>query len=577
MIRPPNGDWQAAIQVARGLLPADLVLQNLQLVNVLTGEIYPSEIAVWKGRVVGVGEGYHAHETVDLAGMYVAPGLIDGHIHIESSMLPPHEFARAVLPHGTTCVVSDPHEIANVLGHVGVRFMLAASEGIPFDAYFVAPSCVPSTPLEDSGAILEASDLEGMWAHDRVIGLAEVMNFPGVLNQVPDLLAKIDAARRWGGAIDGHCPGLLGRDLNAYIGAGMESDHEAVLLEEGLEKLRKGLHLMIREGSAARNLDALLPLVTPQNLARTMMITDDLEPHDLFRDGHLDRLCRKAVAKGLDPVSAIRMVSHHTATYFGLKDRGAIAPGYLADLVVFRDLKHFQVERVYKNGQLVAKMGQLAVSIPEYRDPTVMDTVNLDPVTEEAFQLPLLTGHLRVIDIVPGQLITHCGEARVPAGSFQPDVGEDLLKIAVFERHSRTGHHAVAVVRGLGLKRGAIATSIGHDSHNLLVIGTNDRDMTAAINHLIGIKGGLVLVDDGEVVADLALPIAGLMSDRPITEVAPRLDRLIAESQARGVCLENPFMTMAFLALPVIPSLKLSNRGLVDVDAFAFTTVDRGR
>jgi adenine deaminase len=557
---------ETLIAVARGEEPADLVLRNARLLNVFSGEIHPADIAIHDGRVVGLGE-YQARQVVNLEQRFVAPGLIDAHVHLEDSMVQPSEFARAVLPRGTTAVVCDPHEIANVLGLDGVRYLLDASEGLPLSVYVMAPSCVPATHMESAGAGLAADDIEKLWAYERVLGLAEMMNYPGVLFRVPAVLDKIRSAGDR--PIDGHAPGLTGLDLNAYIAAGVRSDHECTDLDEAREKLRRGMHILIREGTTERNLHALLPLVTPQNARLCHFCSDDRHPDTLLREGHIDGIVRQAIGWGLDPVLAYQMATINTAEYFQLRHVGAVAPGYQADLLVLDDLEAVQVAQVYAAGQLVADGGQALFSASGMLgvpiQPSVhveLDVLNLDIAAGE--------GSARVIGTIPDQVVTE--DLRlVPTienGRVVSDPGRDLLKIAVIERHHGTGNVGLGLVKGVGLKQGAIASSVAHDSHNLVVVGASDREMRASAAAIAEMGGGLVVVAGGQVRAACPLPIAGLMSDQPIEEVRDQVEALTEAAHALGCTLPDPFMTLSFLALPVIPSLKLTDMGLVDVNKF---------
>ena len=559
---------EATITVARGEEPADLLLKNAQLVNVLSGEIHPADIGIYEGSVVGFGE-YQASQVVDLGGRFVCPGLMDAHVHLESSMLQPAEFARAVVPRGTTTVICDPHEIANVLGFDGVQYILDASEGLPLHVYVMVPSCVPATHMETAGAELTAADIVGLMGHERVLGLAEMMNFPGVIHRVPSVLAKIEAAGDR--PIDGHAPGLSGMDLNAYVAAGIGSDHECTDLGEAREKLRRGMHIMIREGTTARNLHALLPLVTPANARLCHFCTDDRHPDTLLSEGHIDDVVRKAIAWGLDPVTAIQVATINTAEYFGLRKVGAVAPGYRADLLVLDDLETVQVAQVYAAGRLVAEQGTLLASGTGFPQVPLQPSVHVD-LSALDFTIAAGDGPARVIGVIPEQVVTN--ELRLEPtredGHVVSDPARDILKIAVVERHHQTGNVGLGLVKGVGLKRGAIASSVAHDSHNLVIIGTNDDEMRAAVAAIAEMGGGQVVIADGEVRAACPLPIAGLMSDQSLEDVAGQVEALTQAAHALGCTLPDPLMTMSFLALPVIPSLKLTDRGLVDVNKFDF-------
>jgi adenine deaminase len=561
------------IQYSRGEKKADLLLKNGHVINVFTGEIIRADVAVARGLIIGVGQSYSAIETIDLAGKFICPGFIDGHLHIESTMLTPYQFARAVLPHGTTTVVCDPHEIANVLGISGIHYMLEASEGLPVTIYFMAPSCVPATHLETAGASISADDIAPLLTHPRVLGLAEMMNFPGVLLQIPEVLAKLEVTRKRGMPVDGHAPSLSGRDLQAYIAAGITSDHECTRPEEALEKLRAGMYLMIRQGSAEHNLEDLLPVVTPENSRRCILVSDDRHPDDLMDRGHMDYSIRLAVRKGLNPVTAIQMVTLNPAERFRLWDRGAIAPGYRADMVILNNLEDMQVEKVFVWGQLVAEQGNvLSFSRPEVKSRT--SSINIKN-SKLNFAIPARTGRIRVIGVIKDQIVTEMLEVEAKIAKAKEkmavsDIERDILKLAVIERHKDTGNVGLGFVRGIGLRRGAIASTVAHDSHNLIIVGTNDFDMKFAANCVAEMGGGLVAVDNGQVKASLPLPVAGLMSDEPLENVRKKMDRLLSVTKELGSPLANPFMTLSFLALPVIPALKLTDKGLVDVNKFEF-------
>jgi adenine deaminase len=558
---------ESFIAVARGEEPADLLLRNAQLVNVLSGEIHPTHVAIFDGRVVGLGDYERAHQVVDLAGRFVCPGLIDAHVHLESSMVQPSEFARAVVPHGTTTVFCDPHEIANVLGMEGVRYILEASEGLPLGVYVMAPSCVPATHMETAGAELSATEIQELFAHERVIGLAELMNFPGVLYRVPEVLKKLEVAGDR--PVDGHAPGLSGLDLNAYIAAGVRSDHECTGLEEAREKLRRGMHIMIRDGTTSRNLHALLPLVTPGNSRLCHFCTDDRHPETLLVEGHIDDVVRKAIAWGLDPVRAVQLATINTAQYFGVQDVGAIAPGYRADLLVLDDLSRVKVAEVYAAGELVARDGRFIPLRAALSDVPIQPSVHVD-ISALDFSIPAGVGPARVIGVSPNQIGTDDlrMEATTDNGYVVSDPSRDLLKMAVIERHHATGNVGLGLVWGVGLERGAIASSVAHDSHNIVVIAANDGDMRAAVMAIAGMGGGQVVVSDGEIRAACPLPIAGLMSDRPLEEVRDQVAALNETAHELGCTLPDPLMTMAFLPLAVIPSLRLTDKGLVDVNKF---------
>ncbi len=556
-----------SIRVARGLELADLVLKNGKIINVFSGDIHSGTVAVAEGSVVGIGD-YAGREEVDLEGAYLAPGFVEGHIHIESSMLTPVEFARAVIPHGTTTVVADPHEMANVLGLEGINFMIEQSLGLPMTIFFMIPSCVPSSPLETSGAALSAREIHYFLHEDNVLGLGEVMNFPAVLAGDPAILAKIIATgdKR----IDGHCPGLRGKDLNAYIVAGMKSDHESVSIDEAKEKLRLGMHVMVREGSTAKNLSTLAPLVRELSHVRMSLITDDKHPVELADEGHMDSLLRRAVACGIDPVSAIQMVTINPAKYFQTSHIGGIAPRYFADFVVLEDLKNFKVLQVYFRGKQVARNGRMTVEIPNMAATKLRASMNINWSTWQGLAIPAAGRKVRAIVYEPGQLTTgsEVVEIDVEDGFAVANAGRDLAKIAVVERHKATGNVGLGFIKGFGIKRGAIASSVAHDAHNVICIGVTDRDMETAIRKVSDSEGGVVVVIDGEVRAALPLPIGGLMSDRPLAEVTAMVRELQRVASETGCPHPDPVTALSFLALPVIPSLKLTDLGLADVELF---------
>ena len=559
------------LPVARGDEPADLVLANACVVNVFTGEILDADVAVAGDTIVGVGQGYDAREKIDLGGRYVCPGLIDAHVHVESSMVTPPQFARAVVPRGTTTTLTDPHEIANVAGAGGVRYMLEVSEGLPLTVCVNLPSCVPATHMGTAGAELTADDLVALRDLGRVTGLAEFMNLPGAVLGLPGVLEKLQAFQ--GDVIDGHAPGASGKWLQAYVGAGPGSDHECMTVEEMVEKLRLGMVVFIRESTAARNLRALIPGVTVQNSRRCAFATDDRHPADLLDQGHLDHLIRLAVSEGLDPVTAIRMATLNAAEWFRLRDRGAIAPGKRADLVVFSDLRDFHAEMVFAGGALVARDGVAVGEWPTTAvdDSHVRDTVRVD-WDHLSFAIPAEGERVRVIGVVPDQVVTeHLVEpANVVDGMATTDVERDLLKLAVIERHRWTGNVGLGFVRGLGLQRGALAGSVGHDAHNLTVAGCDDASMMTAARAVGELGGGLVAAVGQEVLGSVPLPIAGLMSDQPVETVRQQMDRLVEVARELGSPLHDPFMALGFLVLEVIPALKLTDQGLVDVDKFDF-------
>jgi len=556
------------IAVARGDAAPDLVIAGARVFSVFTREWLEVDVAVAGGRIAGLGE-YAGSERVDARGQYLVPGLIDAHVHIESSKLTPAEFARAVVPHGTTAVVTDPHEVANVLGREGVEWMLEASEGLPLDVFVMAPSCVPASPFESPKRPLEPADMEAILRHARALGVAEMMNFPAVIAGDPEVLARLDVE----GAThaDGHAPGVAGPALNAYVAAGIRSDHEATTFEEALAKRRRGMWVLLREASNARNLRDLLPLVARYGPEHCAFCTDDREPDFLYRDGHIDQMCRVAVAEGIAPEDALLMATLHPARCHGLLDRGAIAPGLRADLVLLDDLESFRPARVYKDGALVAAGGRAEPfgrpAIPAH----VRGTVASAPLAADGLEIPAAgAAHVRVIETVPGQLITHAREEApsVRDGLVVADPDRDLAKIAVVERHHATGRVGKGLVRGFGLRSGAFASTVAHDAHNMVIVGVTDADMAACAARLREIGGGIVVARDGRVRGELPLPVAGLLSDEPVEHVVARLEELRAMLREQGVADPAPFMTLSFLALSVIPALKITDRGLVDVNRF---------
>ncbi len=556
------------LAVARGDLPADLLLANCRIVNVFTGEIEEADIAIVGDRIAGVGRRYTARKTINVNGAYVSPGLIDAHVHIESSLCTPPNFAAAVVPRGVTTVVADPHEIANVQGAAGVRYMATAAKGLPLRVVQMAPSCVPATDMATAGAALNAADLKPLIDERIVHGLAEVMNFPGVIANTPDVRAKIDAFT--GTPIDGHAPGVTGLALNAYVASGIGSDHECVTPEEAKERLSLGLYLLIREATNAQNMDALLKAVTPANSRRVCFCTDDRTPADLLGPGGIDDMVRRAIVLGVPPIEAIRMATLNTAECFSLNDRGAIAPGRLADLFIFDEFHSPRAKVVFAGGVQVTAVTFSANSAVAAKALEL----KIDPAKVN-LSVPVVSGKtsLRVIGHLPNQLVSE--ERILPATIVDElataDVSRDILKMATLERHHGTGNIGVGFIQGFGLREGAIAGTVAHDHHNLVVIGANDAAMLAAIEHVCEMKGGLVVVDaDGQLIASLPLPVAGLMSDRPITEVRDAYDKLLTAAKALGSPLHDPFMAMSFMALEVIPKLKLTDKGLVDVERFGF-------
>jgi adenine deaminase len=554
------------ISYARGDTPADLLLTNTRVVNVLSGEIVETDVAILRSRIVGLGP-YEANEVIDLEGAYLAPGLVDAHVHIESSLVPPAEFSRAVVPRGTTTVVTDPHEVANVLGLDGIRFMFESAKKGPLSMFVMASSCVPATHMETNGAVLRSYDLASLKSDPWVLGLAEVMNFPAVVAAEPEMLEKIAAFEDQ--VLDGHCPGLSGKALAAYVAAGIGSDHECTTVEEAREKLRLGMMIFIREATNAHNLEALLPLITPQNHHRICFCTDDRQPRDILDQGHIDYMVRTAIARGIDPIMALRMATWNPAAHFRLYDRGAITPGRRADMIVFRDLQAPSPHLVFRGGRVVARDGEMVQPRPESQTYPLRSTMNIDWARVD-LTITANGTQGRVIGLIPNQLVTDhlVEEITVRDGQAVADPSRDLLKMAVIERHRASGAVGKGFVRGLGLERGALASSVAHDHHNLVVVGADDTSMMTAAHRAFQLGGGMVVAEGEEIRAELPLPIAGLMVDQPVREVRVQLDKTLAAASDLGTSLHDPFMAMSFLALEVIPSLKLTDQGLVDVDRF---------
>ena len=552
---------QRIIAVAAGREKADLVLKNAKYLNVFSNEFLCGDIAVANGLIAGVGK-YDGKTEIDVSGKLVLPGFIDAHIHLESSMVTPAEFAKAVVAHGTTTVITDPHEITNVMGIDGVEYMIQASQNLPIDVHFMMPSCVPATEIDESGAELDCKDIDLYLDNKKVLGLAEMMNYVGVINGDKNVLSKIVTSQAHHKKIDGHAPELSGNDLNAYIAAGVYSDHECSTFENALEKLRKGQFIMIREGTAAHNLKALMPLLTQQYYSRCMFATDDKHPSDLLHGGHIDYIVKQALKNGADPIVALKTATHHAARYFLLNNKGAIASGYLADIVVVDNLEDFNVETVFKRGKLV-----FDGEVKDFSAPTVdeklaekcFDTFHLDSVTPSSFKVD---GKLGLIGLVGGELLT-----RNLGTADKIDVENDILKIACIERHKGTNHIGVGYVKGYSLKSGAVATSVAHDSHNIITVGCNDDDIAVAVNAIKDSKGGIVVVENGKIKALLELPIAGLMSDEPLTTVNEKLENAKLSAYELGADKSiDPFMTLSFLSLPVIPSLRITTKGVFDAE-----------
>lgn len=563
------------IDCAAGRIPADLVLKNGRIVHVFTGEIVQGDIAVLNGYLAGIAEdgGYEGKEELDLTGSYISPGFIDGHIHIESSLLTPSRFAAAVLPRGTSTVVCDPHEIANVCGMAGIDFML--SQASPLTVYGMAPSCVPATQMESSGFRLSLDDIKELLERPDIIGMAEMMNFPGTVTGDSEVLEKIFAARCQGGLIDGHAPGLNGKALQAYIAAGISSDHECTTLAEAREKLRAGMAIFIREGSTARNMEALSPLFRSAAAHRCLLVSDDRHADDLVQHGHVDFLLRRAVKLGADAVTALQMVTVNPARHFRLDNLGAVAPGYKADLVVLEDLRQFKVRQVYCAGKCVAEDGKMLTAIPEQErlGSAIQETVNIRP-DKLNLQVPAVSekpGTIRVITCTDGQILTGQAfvEPKIRNGVLVADPDRDILKVAVIERHHGTGNVGIGFVRGFGIKKGAVASTVAHDSHNLIVIGVDDSSMMLAVNRIIAMRGGLAVTDDKRVLESLPLPVAGLMTTDSAGKVCGHIQQLERAMKKTGCTVKNPFMLLSFLALPVIPELKITDKGLVDVLTFS--------
>lgn len=557
------------LATARGDQPADLVLRGGRVVNVFTGEIEAIDVAICDSWIAVLGSNIEAKRTIDLQGAFVSPGLIDAHVHIESSMCLPAQFARAIVPRGVTSAVIDPHEIANVCGAAGVRFMHDASRNLPLDVRVMAPSCVPASHLGSSGASLDCGEIQKLFDDGIVHGLAEVMNFPGVIGGMDSVLDKIRATRAR--PIDGHAPGVSGRALSAYAAAGIGSDHECVTIEEARARLRLGLYVLIREATNARNLDALLPVITRENSRRICFCTDDRTPGDLLKDGSIDMMVRRAIKFGIEPIEAIRMATLNTSEWFGLKDVGAIAPGRLANLMVFDDLQSPSAKLVISRGRTVARDGKMLEA--DHAGIPILDDVRSRcdvACGNSAFEIPARSPVIRVIETIPDQLLTRCitQPALIRDGFAIADVSRDLLKMVVCERHGGSGGVGLGFVKGIGLERGAIAGTVAHDHHNLVIIGADDESMRAAARAVISSRGGMVVTDGCQTLSELPLPIAGLMSDQPIEIVAEKYDELVRMAHHLGSKLADPFMAMSFLALEVIPSCKLTDLGLIDVESF---------
>jgi adenine deaminase len=560
-------DLKELISVARGETPADLLLKNAQIVNTFIGEIEQADVAIYGDRIAGVGNYGKAKEIINLQGSFLAPGLINGHTHIESSMLHPARYAQAVVPRGTLAVVTDLHEIANVCGFEGIKFITDLARKLPLDMLFMAPSCVPATHLETSGAQINSKEVKRILAHPKIIGLGEMMNFPGVVSGDEEVLQKISASK--GRVIDGHAPGLAGKELNAYLSAGILSDHESTTPEEGRGKLRRGMYLMIREGSSEKNLDALLPLVTDNTYKRCFFVVDDRNCSDLLREGDIDAVVRKAINRGLEPVRAIQMATINAAEYFRLYDRGGIGPGYRANLITITDLNKLEIDMVFYQGNMVASQGKPLFPLPPIT-LELRDTVRIKPPMGRSLRIAAADETYPVIEIVRGQIVTKKAieKMKVVDGAVMPDVGRDILKLVVVERHKASGNIGLGLVKGFGLKKGALASSVAHDSHNIIAVGANDLEILKAIEEINRLQGGLVVCADLEILASLPLPIAGLLSPEPLEVVVSQHEEVEKAAASLGKLPPAPFALLSFLALPVIPELRLTDLGLVDVAEF---------
>lgn len=562
------------IKTARGLEKADLVIKNANVINVLSEEIHKCDIAISDGIIAGIGEGYEGKKEININGAYVSPAFIDGHVHLESSMMLPHEFAKAVVPCGTTTVIIDPHEISNVLGLHGISYMHEAVKNLPLDVYTMLPSCVPATPYETSGFDLNSYDLALLIDSPWVLGIAEMMNYSGLLNLDKNVLAKLDLAKSKGKRIDGHAPFLNGKDLCAYAASGVKSDHECTNPEEATEKIRLGMYIMIREGTAAKDLDALIPVLKEKNTRKCMFVTDDRHPKDLRV--HINDMVRRAVDAGVDVIKAVQIGSLNTAEYFGLKNQGAVAPGYKADLLILPDLKTFKPDLVIKDGKVVAENGKLLKDFAKFEKPSVRSSINVRWIEEKDFEIKGTSEFVNTIEIIPHQLVTKSSvcKAKFENGKLNSNTETDTLKILVMERHRATGNIGKGFVKGFNLKSGAIASTVAHDSHNMIIVGTNDFDMYTAAVELVKMQGGKVVVNNGKVIAKLPLPIAGLISDKDFDYVVKHCDELNEAVKELGCTLDDAFMTMSFLSLPVIPELKITDKGLFSTKKWDFVKIN---
>ena len=564
---------QKVINVARGLEKAELVIKNANIVNVLSEEIHKADIAIQDGIIVGISDNYFGEREIDINGAYVTPSFIDGHVHLESSMVLPKEFAKTVLPAGTTTAIIDPHEISNVFGLHGISFMHEAVKNLPLDVYTMLPSCVPATPFETSGFDLNSYDLSLLIDKPWVLGIAEMMNFPGVLNLDKNVMAKLELAKQKDKRIDGHAPFLSSKDLCAYIASGVKSDHECTTPSEAIEKLRLGMYLMIREGPAAKDLNALIPVLKECNTRKCIFVTDDRHPSDLKE--HINGMVRRAVEAGVDPIKAVQCASLNTAEYFGLKNLGAIAPGYKADLLILPDLKSFKPDFVLKDGKVIVENGKLISELEDFETPSMRGSVNVKWIELDDFKIKATSKTVKAIEVIPHQLVTKSinSEIKLVDGNAVSNVDNDTLKICVIERHRATGNIGKGFVKGFNLKSGAIASTVAHDSHNMIIVGTNDYDIYIAAVELVKSQGGKVVVNNGEVISKLSLPIAGLMSDKEFSYVLEKCAELNNASHSIGCTLEDPFMTMAFMSLPVIPELKITDKGIFDTNKFDFIDI----
>ena len=561
------------IKVAKGIKKADLVIKNARIINVFNNTISQKDVAIYNGIIAGIADNYKGIEEIDLNGKYLSPAFIDGHVHIESSMCLPKEFAKAVVPEGTVAVIADPHEISNVFGLHGISFMREACKNLPLQVYMMLPSCVPATQFETSGFDLASYDLSFLIDSPEILGIAEMMNYPGVIECNKEVMSKLRLGKHHHKKIDGHAPNLTGKDLCAYIASGVMSDHECTTVQEAEEKLGLGMYIMIREGSAAKDLQALIPILKENGSDRCILVTDDRHPTDL--KGHINDMVSRCVKEGVNPITAIKAASFNPACYFGLNNLGAIAPGYRANLLVFDNLDDFKPEIVFKDGQIVAKDGKLTVDIEHNETPTLRGSVNVKWIEHEDFKIPAKSDTVRAIEIIPDSLLTKSTKAKIKVinGFAEADVENDILKITVLERHRATGNIGKGFVKGFGLKSGAIASTVAHDSHNMIIIGTNDADMETAAIELVKSQGGKVVVNNGEVLAKLPLPIAGLMSDKSFEEILEEYNNLRKQVHKIGCKLEDPFMTIAFLSLSVIPELKITDKGVFDANCCKFIDI----